>query len=56
MNLYRGCTHNCAYCDGRYEGYYVEGVFGCDVEVKVNAPDVLKRELDPARKRKPLNS
>ena len=56
MNLYRGCTHNCVYCDGRAEGYYVEGEFGKDLEVKVNAVDILRRELDPARKRKPFGS
>jgi DNA repair photolyase len=54
MNLYRGCLHNCAYCDGRSEGYYVEGEFGRDVCVKVNAPEILRRELDPARRRKAL--
>ncbi len=54
MNLYRGCLHNCAYCDGRAEGYYVEGEFGKDIEVKINAPELLKRELDPTRKRNPL--
>jgi len=54
MNLYRGCQHNCAYCDGRAEGYYVEGEFGRDVGVKINAPEILKRELDPSRRRKPL--
>jgi DNA repair photolyase len=54
MNLYRGCTHNCVYCDGRSEGYYVEGTFGKDVTVKVNAVDILKRELDPKRKRTPF--
>jgi DNA repair photolyase len=54
MNLYRGCTHNCAYCDGRAEGYYVDGVFGEDVSVKINASEILKKELDPARKRKPM--
>ena len=54
MNLYRGCLHNCAYCDGRAEGYYVEGEFGRDVAVKINAPQILRRELDPARRRKPL--
>ena len=54
MNLYRGCTHNCVYCDGRAEGYYVEGVFGRDVAVKVNAIEVLSRELDPRRKRTPF--
>jgi DNA repair photolyase len=54
MNLYRGCLHNCVYCDGRSEDYYVEGNFGEDVEVKVNAIDVLRKELDPKRKRAPL--
>ena len=54
MNLYRGCQHNCAYCDGRAEGYYVEGEFGRDVGVKINAPEILRRELDPGRRRKPL--
>jgi DNA repair photolyase len=54
MNLYRGCTHNCVYCDGRSEGYYVEGEFGKDVAVKVNAAEVLQRELDPKRKRTPF--
>ena len=38
MNLYRGCSHNCTYCDGRSEGYYVEGEFGEDIWVKVKSP------------------
>ncbi|MCD4744750.1 MAG: radical SAM protein [Bacteroidales bacterium] len=54
MNFYRGCTHNCVYCDGRAEGYYVDGEFGKDVVVKVNAIELLKGELDPKRKRIPL--
>jgi len=54
MNLYRGCAHDCAYCDGRAERYRVEGEFGREVAVKVNAPEILGRELDPRRKRKPL--
>ena len=54
MNLYRGCTHNCVYCDGRAEGYYVDGEFGRDVSVKVNAIEILRRELDPKRKRVPF--
>ncbi|MBU4444642.1 radical SAM protein [bacterium] len=54
MNLYRGCTHNCVYCDGRAEGYYVDGDFGTEVAGKVNAIEILRRELDPARRRKPL--
>lgn len=54
MNLYRGCTHNCVYCDGRAESYYVDGQFGQDVTVKVNAIEILRRELDPKRKRIPF--
>jgi DNA repair photolyase len=54
MNLYRGCLHACAYCDGRAEQYYVEEEFGREVAVKVNALDVLRREPDPKRKRSPL--
>jgi DNA repair photolyase len=54
MNLYRGCAHNCAYCDGRAEGYYVEGEFGEAVSVKANAIEILRRELDPQRKRTPF--
>ncbi|MFC1998241.1 hypothetical protein ACFLVR_01185 [Chloroflexota bacterium] len=53
MNLYRGCAHNCVYCDGRAETYQVDGEFGTDVSVKTNAIDILRRELDPKRKRKP---
>lgn len=54
MNLYRGCLHNCLYCDGRAEKYQVEGEFGKDIAVKTNAPDLLEKELNPARKRIPL--
>ncbi len=54
MNLYRGCAHDCIYCDGRAEKYQVAGEFGKDVAVKVNAIEILSRELDPKRKRKPF--
>jgi DNA repair photolyase len=54
MNLYRGCAHNCVYCDGRSEGYYVNGEFGEEVTAKINAIDILKRELDPTRKKTSL--
>lgn len=33
----------------------MEGEFGEDVAVKVNAVEILRRELDPKRKRKPFN-
>ena len=45
LNLYRGCAHNCVYCDGRSEGYYVRGIFGKNIKVKVNAIDILKKEI-----------
>ena len=37
LNLYRGCLHDCTYCDGRAETYQIEGEFGKDIEVKTNA-------------------
>jgi len=51
MNLYRGCAHNCVYCDGRSERYQVDGVFGENVAVKTNAVEVLRRELKPIGRR-----
>jgi DNA repair photolyase len=54
MNFYRGCAHSCVYCDGRSERYRVEGVFGEDVAVKINAVDVLRRELKPIGRRAKL--
>jgi DNA repair photolyase len=54
MNLYRGCTHNCVYCDGRSEKYQVNGNFGKDVTVKTNAIELLRKEL--IRYKKPLKS
>ena len=54
MNLYRGCAHDCSYCDGRSERYRVEGDFQCDITAKINAPALLDRELDPTRRRKPF--
>ncbi len=55
LNLYRGCSHDCSYCDGRAESYQVEGNFAADIAVKINAPSLLDKELNPKRKRKPMN-
>lgn len=44
MNLYRGCTHGCIYCDSRSDVYGMEHEFE-DIEVKENALDLLKKEL-----------
>lgn len=50
INLYRGCTHGCIYCDSRSKCYQMKHDFE-DIEVKRNAPSILKEQL--RRKRKP---
>lgn len=49
MNIYRGCTHGCIYCDSRSRCYQINHDFE-DIEVKSNAPELLKEAL--LRKRK----
>ncbi len=44
MNLYRGCSHGCIYCDSRSKIYGMDHDF-FDIEVKENALELLKREL-----------
>jgi DNA repair photolyase len=44
MNLYRGCTHGCIYCDSRSRCYNMQHDFE-DIEVKVNAPELLEDAL-----------
>ncbi len=44
MNLYRGCQHQCIYCDSRSECYQIED-FNHDVLVKANAIALLRLEL-----------
>lgn len=44
MNLYRGCSHGCIYCDSRSEIYNMDHDFE-DIEVKENSLELLKREL-----------
>lgn len=50
MNLYRGCTHGCIYCDSRSKCYHIEHDFE-DIEVKQNAPELLKEKLRSKRKK-----
>lgn len=50
MNIYRGCTHGCIYCDSRSKCYGFTHEFE-DVEVKMNAPELLERALKSKRKR-----
>ena len=50
MNIYRGCTHGCIYCDSRSKCYGFTHQFE-DIEVKKNAPELLERALKSKRKR-----
>ena len=50
MNIYRGCTHGCIYCDSRSKCYQFTHEFE-DIEVKQNAPELLERALKSKRKK-----
>ncbi len=50
MNLYRGCTHGCIYCDSRSACYHFTHSFE-DIEVKQNAPELLEQALRSKRKK-----
>ena len=44
MNIYRGCSHGCIYCDSRSRCYQFTHDFE-DIEVKQNAPELLEKAL-----------
>ena len=48
MNLYRGCTHGCIYCDSRSKCYQFDHAFE-DIEVKRNAAVILEAQLRKKR-------
>lgn len=50
MNLYRGCTHGCIYCDSRSKCYHMEHDFE-DIEIKSNALELLEYALRHKRKK-----
>ena len=50
MNISRGCTHGCIYCDSRSKCYRIEHDFE-DVEIKSNAPQLLEDALKRKRKK-----
>ncbi|MCL1830301.1 MAG: radical SAM protein [Oscillospiraceae bacterium] len=49
MNLYRGCTHGCIYCDSRSRCYGMDHDFE-DIEVKQDAIYILEEQLKRKRK------
>ena len=50
MNIYRGCSHGCIYCDSRSRCYQFTHPFE-DIEVKQNAPELLEAALRSKRKK-----
>jgi DNA repair photolyase len=50
MNIYRGCTHGCIYCDSRSSCYHFTHSFE-DIEVKQNAPELLEKALRSKRRK-----
>lgn len=50
LNLFRGCTHGCIYCDSRSDCYQMNQPFE-DIEIKANALVIFEQELQ--RRRKP---
>lgn len=50
MNLYRGCTHGCIYCDSRSKCYHIDHAFE-DIEVKENAIELLEKALKSKRQK-----
>ena len=49
MNIYRGCSHGCIYCDSRSKCYQFTHPFE-DIEVKENAPELLEQALKSKRR------
>ena len=50
MNIYRGCSHGCIYCDSRSKCYQFTHAFEA-IEVKQNAPELLEKALRSKRKK-----
>ena len=50
MNLYRGCSHGCIYCDSRSKCYHIDHDFE-DIEVKENAIELLENTLRRKRRK-----
>jgi DNA repair photolyase len=49
MNLYRGCQHQCIYCDSRSECYGIDDF--ANILVKANAIELLREELSRKRRK-----
>ena len=47
MNIYRGCTHGCIYCDSRSECYHIDNFD--EIHIKENALQLIEKELSSKR-------
>ncbi len=58
VNCYRGCIHGCTYCFARryheFLGYGAGTDFETKIVAKINAPEVLRRDLKKTRLKIPL--
>lgn len=54
LNLYRGCTHGCIYCDSRSECYRIDNFE--EITAKINGPELLRRELAVKRSKAVLGT
>ena len=50
MNIYRGCSHGCIYCDSRSKCYRFTHAFE-DIEVKENSLELLHKELQKKKEK-----
>ncbi len=45
LNPYQGCYHNCSYCFGKSDEYFMHKDYGERIRVKINAPELLEEYL-----------
>lgn len=45
LNIYQGCFHNCSYCDGKSEEYFMHDDYNNKIRAKINAPELLEKYL-----------
>jgi DNA repair photolyase len=45
VSPYKACEHGCNYCDGRSQKYHASEDFDQEIHVKINGPEVLRKEL-----------
>lgn len=43
LNPYRGCYHDCKYCDGKSPGYYIHDDFANRIKGKTNSVELLEK-------------